>query len=142
MIGRVDGEYIKIPDEVNVGFAVNAPQGLVVPVIRNADKLTLAETAQIEKDLTEKARDNKLTLEHIEGETIALSNLGPYGIDSFIAIVPPQTSTIFTVGNAAQRIVPRNGNIEKRRIVTLTILLKRNSRLSNPLTIKRKNGKN
>ncbi|MHC4132376.1 MAG: 2-oxo acid dehydrogenase subunit E2 [Planctomycetota bacterium] len=121
MIGRVDGEYIKIPNEINVGFAVNAPQGLVVPVIRNADKLTLAETARIEKDLTEKARDNKLTLEHIEGETIALSNLGPYGIDSFIAIIPPQTSTIFTVGNVAQRIVPRNGNIEKRRIVTLTI---------------------
>ncbi|MHC4844214.1 MAG: 2-oxo acid dehydrogenase subunit E2 [Planctomycetota bacterium] len=126
MIGRVDGEYIKIPDEINVGYAVNAPQGLVVPVIRNADKLTLAETAQIEKDLTEKARDNQLTLEHIEGETIALSNLGPYGIDSFIAIVPPQTSTIFTVGNVAQRLVSRNGNIEKRRIVTLTIAVDSN----------------
>ncbi|MHC4265914.1 MAG: 2-oxo acid dehydrogenase subunit E2 [Planctomycetota bacterium] len=125
MIGRVDGEYIEIPDEINVGFAVNAPQGLVVPVIRNADILTLAETARIEKDLTEKARDNQLTLEHIEGETIALSNLGPYGIDSFIAIVPPQTSTIFTVGNVSQRFVPQNGNFEKRRIVTLTIAVDR-----------------
>jgi pyruvate dehydrogenase E2 component (dihydrolipoamide acetyltransferase) len=121
MIGRVDGEYIKIPDEINVGFAVNAPQGLVVPVIRNADKLTLAEIAQMENNLTEKARDNQLALGHIEGETIALSNLGPYGIDSFIAIVPPQTSTIFSVGNVTQRIVYQNNKAEKRRIVTFTI---------------------
>ncbi|MHC4271079.1 MAG: 2-oxo acid dehydrogenase subunit E2 [Planctomycetota bacterium] len=121
MIGRIDGEYIKIPNEINVGFAVNAPQGLVVPVIRNADKLNLAETAKIEQGLIEKARDNQLTLEHMEGGTIALSNLGPYGIDSFIAIVPPQTSTIISVGNVVQRIVPHNGKIEKRRIVTLNI---------------------
>jgi pyruvate dehydrogenase E2 component (dihydrolipoamide acetyltransferase) len=121
MIGYIEDGHITIPDEINVGFAVNAPQGLVVPVIRNADTLTLAEIARLEKKLTEKARDNQLTLEDIEAETIALSNLGPYGIDSFIAIVPPQTSTIFSVGNVVQKIVPVNDRVEKRRLVTLTI---------------------
>jgi pyruvate dehydrogenase E2 component (dihydrolipoamide acetyltransferase) len=121
MIGTIDGEYIKIPNQVNIGFAVNAPQGLVVPVIKNADKLSMAEIATIEKDLTEKARDNKLSLQEMEDETIALSNLGAYAIDSFIAIPPPQTSSILSVGNIIQRIVPRNGKAEKRRMVTLTL---------------------
>jgi len=121
MSGTIDNGHITIPEEINVGFAVNAPQGLVVPVIHKADTLGLAETAATEQDLIERARDNKLVLEDIEGETIALSNLGPYGIDSFIAIVPPQTSTILSMGNVVQQMVPVDGNIEKRRVVTLTL---------------------
>ena len=54
MLGRVDNDNIKIPDSINVGFAVNAPQGLIVPVIKDADKKTLAEIAELEQTLTEK----------------------------------------------------------------------------------------
>jgi len=78
MAGRLSGENIEIADHVNVGFAVNAPQGLVVPVIKDAGKKTLPEIALEEKLLTDKARDNQLSLEDIEGETVALSNLGQH----------------------------------------------------------------
>ena len=125
MLGRVDNDNIKIPDSINVGFAVNAPQGLVVPVIKDADKKTLAEIAELEKVLTEKARDNKLTLEEMEGETIALSNLGAYGVDSFFGIVPPPTSAILAVGNVIKEVVPMNGKPAERKMVSLALAVDR-----------------
>jgi len=122
MIGRIEGgSAIKIPDHINVGFAVNAPQGLVVPVIKNAEEKCLAEIARLEKTLTEQARDNKLSLEQLEDETIALSNLGAYGIDSFIGIVPPATTTILAVGNAVSQVVPIAGRPTVRKLVSLTV---------------------
>ena len=120
-VGKLDGDYIRIAERLNVGFAVNAPQGLVVPVVKDADEKSLPEIAREEALLTDKARDNKLTLEEIEGETIALSNLGAYGTDSFIGIVPPPTSTIISVGNVIHTVVPMNGAIPERKIVSLTV---------------------
>ncbi len=120
-VGRLDGDNIRIAERLNVGFAVNAPQGLMVPVIKNADEKLLPEIAREEKLLTDKARDNKLTLEEIEGETIALSNLGAYGIDSFIGIVPPPTSTIVAVGNALHTVAPIDGKMPERKTVNLTV---------------------
>ena len=125
MVGRVDGDNIKIADCVNVGFAVNAPQGLVVPVVKDADKITLAEIARLEKLLTEKARSNKLTLWEMEAETIALSNLGAYGIDSFVGIVPPPTSTILAVGNVIPTVVCEDGKTVMRKMTSLTLAVDR-----------------
>lgn len=121
MVGTLDGDNIKIADSINVGFAVSAPQGLVVPVIKDADKKSLAETARQEKMLTEKARSNKLSLEEIEGETIALSNLGVYGIDSFLPIVPPPTSTILAIGSVAPTVVAKDNKATVRKMVSLTL---------------------
>jgi pyruvate dehydrogenase E2 component (dihydrolipoamide acetyltransferase) len=120
-VGRLQGESITIADRINVGFAVNAPQGLVVPVVKDAAGKTLPEIAREEKLLTDKARDNKLTLEEIEGETIALSNLGAYDIDSFLGIIPPPASTILSVGNVIHAAVCRNGEIEARKTVSLSV---------------------
>jgi pyruvate dehydrogenase E2 component (dihydrolipoamide acetyltransferase) len=124
-VGTIDGDNIRIADAINVGFAVDAPQGLVVPVIKEADKKTLAEIASLEKVLTEKARSNKLALEEIEGETIALSNLGAYGIDSFFGIVPPPTSTILAVGNVIKEALPKEGKAIVRKKVSLTLAVDR-----------------
>jgi len=125
MIGRLNGDKIQIADAINVGFAVNAPQGVIVPVIKNADKKKLAEIAREEKLLTEKARSNKLALEEMGGETIALSNLGVYGTDSFFGIVPPPTSTILAVGNVVKMVCPEDGNGAPepvvRKITSLTL---------------------
>ena len=125
MVGWFDGGKIQIADAINVGFAVNAPQGVIVPVIKNADKKKLAEIASEEKLFTEKARSNKLALEEMEGETIALSNLGVYGIDSFFGIVPPPTSTILAVGNVVKMVCPEDGNGGPepmvRKITSLTL---------------------
>jgi pyruvate dehydrogenase E2 component (dihydrolipoamide acetyltransferase) len=129
MVGSLDDDSITIADCINVGFAVSAPQGLVVPVVKEADKKTLAEIATLEKELTDKARSNKLTLEEITGETIGLSNLGVYDIDSFIGIVPPPATTILNVGNTLRTAVPIEGKTVRqsspqvviRKITDLTI---------------------
>lgn len=125
MVGVVEGDNIKIAKKINVGFAVSAPQGLVVAVIKEADKKTLAEIAVMEKELTEKARSNKLTLEDMEGETIALSNLGVYGVDSFVGIVPPPVSTILAVGSAGGTVVVRDGKRAVRKMVSLNLAVDR-----------------
>ncbi len=121
MVGSLKGDSIKIANSVNVGFAVNAPHGLVVPVVKEAEKKSLAQIAALEKELTDKARSNKLTLEEISGETVGLSNLGVYDIDSFIGIVPPPATTILNVGNTLRTPVPKDGKISIRKITDLTI---------------------
>jgi pyruvate dehydrogenase E2 component (dihydrolipoamide acetyltransferase) len=121
VIGRLEDDSIKIAECINVGFAVNAPQGLVVPVVKDAADKSLPEVGKEETLLTDKARDNKLTLEEIEGETIALSNLGAYDIDSFVGIVPPPASTILSVGNVMHTVVCRDGEITTRKIVSLSV---------------------
>jgi len=119
--GRLTDGGIELVDAINVGFAVNAPQGLVVPVVKNACEKTLPEIAREEKLLTDRARDNLLTLEEIEGETIALSNLGAYDIDSFLGIVPPPATTILSVGNVVAEVVCYNGGITVRKMVSLSL---------------------
>lgn len=118
---QFDTPVVKIADAVNVGFAVNSPQGLVVPVVPRADSASLAEIAATERQLIQKARSNSLTLEDIEGETIALSNLGPYDIDSFFAIVPPATTAVLAAGNIVRSAVPIGSKIEVRRTTVLTL---------------------
>jgi pyruvate dehydrogenase E2 component (dihydrolipoamide acetyltransferase) len=126
-VGKFDGDNIRIAERVNVGFAVNAPQGLVVPVVKDAGEKTLPEIAREEASLSNKARDNQLKLEDIEGETIALSNLGAYGIDSFLGIVPPPTSTILAVGNVIPTPMYRgeNDKITVRKIISLSLAVDR-----------------
>jgi len=121
VLGKLDGDNIKIADSVNVGFAVTAPQGLVVPVIKDAQKMSLVDIAKAEKLLTDKARANKLTLDELTDETIALSNLGAYGVDSFIGIVPPPASVILAAGNVLHQAVVRDGNICERKMVSLSL---------------------
>lgn len=123
--GRFRGDIIEIADHVNIGFAVNAPQGLVVPVIRDAGRKTLPQIADEEKILTDKARDNQLTLGDIEGETVALSNLGIYGIDSFFGIIPPPASVILSVGNILRKFIPIDEKPAVRRTVSLALAVDR-----------------
>lgn len=117
----LDSAMIDIPNEINVGFAVNSPQGLVVPVVKNADRKTLAQIADAERTLTQDARSNRLSLEEIEGETIAMSNLGAYDIDTFVGIVPPAASTILAVGKVLHRIVPTDGHYQVRKQMSLSL---------------------
>jgi pyruvate dehydrogenase E2 component (dihydrolipoamide acetyltransferase) len=115
MLGVINGDNIKIAD------AINVPQGLVVPVVKEAERKKLADIAREEKLLTEKARDNELTLEEMEGETIALSNLGAYAVDSFVGIVPPPVSSILAVGNVNRVAVVQDGRPAERKMVALTL---------------------
>ena len=93
----VDGE-IHIHPSANVGIAVAAPQGLVVPVIRAAERLSIAEIARARAEVVQRARDNKLKQDDLEGGTFTISNLGMFGIEQFVAVLNPPQVAILAVG--------------------------------------------
>jgi len=117
--GRLHKASIQIAKGVNIGFAVVAPYGLVVPVVKNADKLNLADIAQKSAELIKKARSNKLSPDELEGACITLSNLGVYAIDSFFAVITPGQAGILAVGNITKTPVPQNGSVIIRKTVVL-----------------------
>ena len=91
--------------DINVGVAVALDEGLVVPVIRNADQLNLLELAAQSRALADKAQNKKLFPLDYEGGTFTVSNLGMLGVDSFIAIINPPQCAILAVGRVAPRVV-------------------------------------
>jgi pyruvate dehydrogenase E2 component (dihydrolipoamide acetyltransferase) len=113
-------DAILIHPTANIGLAVAAPQGLVVPVIRSAERLSLSEIPRIRADLVGRARENKLRAEDLEGGTFTISNLGMYAVESFTAVLNPPQAAIVAVGATEERVVPVDGGTAVRPIVTLT----------------------
>jgi pyruvate dehydrogenase E2 component (dihydrolipoyllysine-residue acetyltransferase) len=105
----------------DVGIAVAAPQGLVVPVVRGAERMTIAEIAQVRGDLVSRARDNKLRTDDLEGGTFTISNLGMYDVDQFIAVLNPPQASILAVGQTREMVVPRDGDLLVLPVMTMTI---------------------
>jgi pyruvate dehydrogenase E2 component (dihydrolipoamide acetyltransferase) len=99
---------------------VAAPQGLVVPVIRSAERLTLAEIATARADLVTRSREGKLQRDDLEEGTFTISNLGMFGVDSFTAVLNPPQAAILAVGATVERAVPLDGELVVRPLVTLT----------------------
>ncbi|MER3409495.1 MAG: hypothetical protein C4306_05195 [Thermoleophilia bacterium] len=104
----------------HIGIAVATERGLVVPVVRAAERLTLAEIASVRGDLVERARAGKLRREELEGGTFSLSNLGMYGVDRFTAVLNPPQAAILAVGRIEERPVVRGGEVVARPMMTLT----------------------
>jgi pyruvate dehydrogenase E2 component (dihydrolipoamide acetyltransferase) len=98
-------------DSIDVGFAVQAPAGLVVPVIRKADQLSLFELVRQRHALTERARAAKLHPQDVQGGSATLSNLGSYDVDWFQAILNPPQSVILATGKIAPRATVVNGSL-------------------------------
>ena len=105
----------------DVGIAVAAPQGLVVPVVRGAERLTIAQIAEVRADLVGRARDAKLRAEDLEGGTFTISNLGMYDIDQFIAVLNPPQASILAVGSTRDHVVPRDGDLLVLPLMTMTL---------------------
>jgi pyruvate dehydrogenase E2 component (dihydrolipoamide acetyltransferase) len=106
---------------VDVGFAAQTDNGLVVPVIRNADRLSLFDLARERGALTGKAREGRLSLADLEGGSATLSNLGHTGIDSFQAILNPPQSVILATGRIAKRPVVVGDQIQAQPTVVLNL---------------------
>jgi pyruvate dehydrogenase E2 component (dihydrolipoyllysine-residue acetyltransferase) len=104
----------------NVGIAVATPQGLVVPVIRGADRLRLAEIAAARADVVGRARDGKLTREDLEDGTFTISNLGMFRVESFTAVLNPPQAAIVAVGATEEKPVALGGEVVARPMLTLT----------------------
>jgi pyruvate dehydrogenase E2 component (dihydrolipoamide acetyltransferase) len=105
----------------DVGIAVAAPQGLVVPVVHGAERLTIAQIAQVRADLVGRARDGKLRTEDLEGGTFTISNLGMYDIDQFIAVLNPPQASILAVGSTREQVVPGDGELHVLPVMTMTL---------------------
>jgi pyruvate dehydrogenase E2 component (dihydrolipoamide acetyltransferase) len=106
----------------NVGIAAATPAGLIVPVIRSAERLNLAEIAAARTDLVTRAREGKLKAADLEEGTFTISNLGmpQYGIEQFVAVLNPPQAAILAVGATEERPVGRNGQLQLLPMVTLT----------------------
>jgi len=111
---------LKFPT-ANVGIAVAAPQGLIVPVIRSVERLSLVEVGTARGDIVERARDNKLTTQDLEDGTFTISNLGMFGVEQFVAVINPPQAAILAVGATLDTPVARDGAVEVRPMMTLTL---------------------
>jgi pyruvate dehydrogenase E2 component (dihydrolipoamide acetyltransferase) len=112
---------VTLKQEVHIGLAVAVEEGLVVPVIHQADKLSLSETARQREELVTKAQAGKLRPQDISGGTFTISNLGMYGVDAFNAIINQPQVAILAVGRIAERVVPLNGQPAVQPMLLLTL---------------------
>jgi len=116
-----DGEQIERHPSAHVGIAVAAPNGLVVPVIRDADRRTIQEIAGARADLVARARDGKLTLADLEGGTFTISNLGMFGVEQFVAVLNPPQVAILAVGAVKDSAVVVDGEIDVAPMLQLVL---------------------
>jgi pyruvate dehydrogenase E2 component (dihydrolipoamide acetyltransferase) len=105
----------------NIGIAVAAPQGLVVPVVQSAEARSLADIARARGEVVERARANKLTAADLDGGTFTISNLGMYGVEQFVAVLNPPQAAILAVGATEDRPVVEDGELFVRPMMTMTL---------------------
>jgi pyruvate dehydrogenase E2 component (dihydrolipoamide acetyltransferase) len=117
----LEDEQIKVYEGVNVGVAVATEKGLIVPVIRDADKKSLNDIASTLKELVEKARQHKLAKEDVTGGTFTITNLGMYSVDVFIPIINPPETAILGVGRMAEKPVVVNGHVAIKPVMQLSL---------------------
>jgi pyruvate dehydrogenase E2 component (dihydrolipoamide acetyltransferase) len=116
----VDGRIVG-NQSIHIGLAVAVEDGLLVPVIRHADRLGLEEIAQARSDLVARAQAGKLGVDELQGGTFTISNLGMFGIDQFSAIINPPQAAILAVGRIADRVVAVDGKPKVRPMLTLNL---------------------
>lgn len=116
-----DGENIKISKNINIGIAVGLEDGLIVPVLKNADSLDLAQTAAKVEKLVSKAREKRLSEDEFTGGSFTISNLGIFDVDSFTAIINPPEVAILAVGKIRDKPAVVDGEIKIRKMMNLTL---------------------
>ncbi|WP_433709192.1 dihydrolipoamide acetyltransferase family protein [Nocardia sp. CA-084685] len=106
---------------IHLGIAVATPAGLLVPVIRDADRKSVSEIATETRDKAERARDRKLRADEMSGGTFTISNLGMFGIEQFTAVINPPESAILAVGAAKDELRLDNSQVVTRSILRVTL---------------------
>jgi len=114
-------DRIRYWHEVHIGMAVAIPDGLITPVIRDADGKTLRQISAEARDLAQRARDRKLQPEEYTGSTFSVSNLGMFDIDEFTAIINPPEAGIIAIGRIAEAPAVVDGLVQVRRRMRLTM---------------------
>lgn len=114
-------EGIQLQADINIGVAVALVDGLVVPVVRNADRIGLSDISEQVKNLAEKARSNQLTPGELQSGTFTITNLGNYGIDAFTPIINPPETGILGVGRIIKKPIVHNDEIVIRHMLSLSL---------------------
>lgn len=115
------GDFIRENHHVNIGIAVAVEEGLLVPVLRFADSLSLSQISVSVKEFAKKAKDKKLQPADWEGSTFTISNLGMFGIDQFTAIINPPDACILAVGGIAQEAIVKDGQVVPGNVMNVTL---------------------
>jgi pyruvate dehydrogenase E2 component (dihydrolipoamide acetyltransferase) len=118
---RIEGDALVTADAIHVGIAVALDDGLLVPVLRDADKKDLSELARERELLEQHARAGKLAEHESAGAIFTVSNLGTLGVDRFTAIVNLPEAAILAVGRVADRVIAKEGSAAVRPMATLTL---------------------
>ena len=114
-------DAIELHPSANVGIAVAIDAGLVVPVIHQAERLTIVRLAAARADIVTRARENKLRQEDLDGGTFTISNLGMFGVEQFVAVLNPPQAAILAVGAIEGKAVPTETGFDSRPLMTLTL---------------------
>ncbi len=115
------GEVVRHPGQINVSMAVPLPEGLISPTLHDCARKPLRQIAQESKALVERARSGRLRAEDMTGGTFTISNLGPFDVDSFVAIINPPQAAILAVGTARPQPVVRDGQVAVATIMQATV---------------------
>jgi pyruvate dehydrogenase E2 component (dihydrolipoamide acetyltransferase) len=115
------GDAVRQYHVVHIGVAVAVDEGLITPVIRNADRKGFTEIATEVKELAGRARDKKLKPEEYTGSTFSISNLGMFGIEEFTAVINPPEAAILAIGSVAEKVVVEEGEMVVRPRMRVTM---------------------
>ena len=115
------GDEVRVLDEVNVGIAMAIPEGLLVPVIKNADQKSLLEIAEEVRELAKKAKSNSLSIDEMTNSTFSITNLSSYNIDTFDPLLNQPEIGILGVGTVEERPVVVEGEVAIRSIANLNL---------------------
>ena len=116
-----EGDSVRLFQTANVGLAVAIPNGLVVPVIRHVETLSVAEVAAARAELVARTRESRLQPDDLEGGTFTISNLGMYGVERFFAVLNPPQVAILAVGSIDERAVVAGGEVAVRPQMEMTL---------------------
>ncbi|MCW4027924.1 MAG: 2-oxo acid dehydrogenase subunit E2, partial [Candidatus Bathyarchaeota archaeon] len=116
-----DNGNIKLAKEINIGIAVGLEEGLIVPVLKGADRMDMIQIASKASRLVAKAREKRLREDEFVGGTFTISNMGAFDVDSFIAIINPPETAILAVGRTKEKPAVVEGRVEVRNMMTITL---------------------
>ena len=121
MTGKLAGDAIELAESIGIGLAISVPDGLVAPIVKEVNKKDLRQIACESKALIEKAQNNKLGFDDLEGGCITISNLGALGVESFIPIVVPGQCSILGIGQIREVYVGEGKDIMAGKIMNITL---------------------
>ena len=122
MNARITSDNIEILERINIGIAVDTERGLLVPVIKDVDKKNFYQLGKQFREMVDRSRNNRSLPDDLTGGTFTITNLGGYGVDAFTPVINLPEAAILGVGQIASKVVPRNGEITIRNMLTLSLV--------------------